>query len=291
MNTAYALAVGPAWTWGDRLRKVRRDIAGISQGDLAALLGVNTATLSSWEGNRATPHRMVAESLANRIEELFPGRVTAAWLLGVEPQPGHSRSVGEDDEPNFIQLSEGWLPRMDSNHQPCDWRSNAAKTAVPSRSHSHPPIVLTKPRNPHDPLGFAGASVEQIPLEKGQQHAIDTAVLLMICTALLKRCTLHPLGRAHSGRHLVSLLTRSTTSKSLKDSAAESHRCATWKACPSSSLRTNRVCTERTLAALNAESGTCLCSTSALSPLRLGSQSPHSWTSKCENRQCVRHVA
>jgi hypothetical protein len=91
---------------------------------MAHRLGVNTATLSSWEGNRATPHRTVAERLAHKMEELFPGKVTAAWLLGQEPGDPEASPVGTAGitrDPNYVDLIENpWLPRMDSNHQPPD---------------------------------------------------------------------------------------------------------------------------------------------------------------------------
>jgi DNA-binding XRE family transcriptional regulator len=131
MTTALKAVAGPAWTWGDRIRKVRREIARVSQGNMAQMIGVNTATLSSWEGNRATPHRLVAEPLAQQIEEMFPGRVTAAWLLGQEdngPHPG--RTADGNREPNYLDLIENLLPRMDSNHQPPGGSITPGQTAI-----------------------------------------------------------------------------------------------------------------------------------------------------------------
>lgn len=101
--------VGPQWSLGDRLRKVRRDVAGISQAEMAELLEVPTPTYGTWEGNRALPNRRVAEWVARRVEETFPGQVSASWVLGLD-------TIGAG--------TEVLLPRMDSNHQPCDWRSH-----------------------------------------------------------------------------------------------------------------------------------------------------------------------
>jgi DNA-binding XRE family transcriptional regulator len=126
--------VGPAWTWGDRIRKVRRDIAKVSQEGMAEVIGVNVATLSSWEGNRAQPYLRLAERIARRVEELFPDKVSAAWLLGqgaddpvpVE-RPVQARASGE---PTYVDLTElAWLPRMDSNHQPPDCCPRAGQRA------------------------------------------------------------------------------------------------------------------------------------------------------------------
>ncbi len=92
---------------------------------MAEMIGVNTATLSSWEGNRAQPYLRLAERIARQLEGLFPDRVSAAWLLGQgadEPvpveRPVQARVSGE---PTYVDLAElTWLPRMDSNHQPPD---------------------------------------------------------------------------------------------------------------------------------------------------------------------------
>ena len=97
---------GPTWDWADRLRKIRRSVACMSQAQMAALVGVKPPTYSAWEGGRNQPSLRTAYTVAQIIEQSFPGRVTAAWVLG------------------FDAGSEPLLPRMDSNHQPCDWRSH-----------------------------------------------------------------------------------------------------------------------------------------------------------------------
>ena len=50
-------AQGPPWSFGDKLRKVRRDVARVSQATMAGILNVNPATYSAWEGGRSTPPR------------------------------------------------------------------------------------------------------------------------------------------------------------------------------------------------------------------------------------------
>ena len=113
---------GPEWDWADRLRKIRRTIACVSQGEMATMLGVKPATYSAWEGGRNHPPMRLAFQVAQRIEQCFPGRVTATWVLGLDT------------------LTGGSLPRMDSNHQPCDYGSHHLKISSSGR------VALIKPR-------------------------------------------------------------------------------------------------------------------------------------------------
>ena len=113
--------IGPQWSFGDKLRKIRREVARVSQADMAKILEVNPATYSAWEGGRSKPPKRLAEVVAGRIEGRFPGRVSAAWVLGYHP-------AGKGGEPSYLALvgeqgseEEGLLPRMDSNHQPSDY--------------------------------------------------------------------------------------------------------------------------------------------------------------------------
>lgn len=109
--------VGPEWSFGDKLRKIRREVASVSQAGMANILEVNPATYSAWEGGRSKPHKRLAEVVAQRIEDRFPGRVSAAWVLGYQP-------AGRGGEPSFLSLigeqseAEALLPRLDSNQEP-----------------------------------------------------------------------------------------------------------------------------------------------------------------------------
>jgi DNA-binding XRE family transcriptional regulator len=129
-NVVSVTATGPAWDWCDRMRKIRRDIAHMSQEQMAELLEMRAATYSAWEGGRAKPHRKLAERVALRIEERFAGQVSAAWVLGYrigDPTPGpasYLHLIGEDDD---------LLPRMDSNHQPCGQRFDAGQAGSETR--------------------------------------------------------------------------------------------------------------------------------------------------------------
>ncbi len=85
----YAHAVVPAWTLGDRLRKIRLT-AGMDQRSFAGALGVTASRIASWETDRATPRDLV--TLAKRVELLT--RVPATWLLGLDAE--HPRPGGPD---------------------------------------------------------------------------------------------------------------------------------------------------------------------------------------------------
>ena len=132
------VVVGPRWSWGDRLRKVRRDVAGMQQADMAALVGVPTQTYGTWEANRAIPQRMVMELVSSKIAERFPETVSAAWMMGYGadgplPTPPNGEVSGPDAQVYVIgQHEEAPLPRMDSNHQPCDLRFDAGHSGVSS---------------------------------------------------------------------------------------------------------------------------------------------------------------
>ncbi len=93
------------WTFGDRLRKVRR-VFNLSQQDLADTLHVSAASVAAWEVGLNTPRGVV--DVAKRIEASFG--VPASWLLGLNvTTPGPDGPGGGDGAS---------LPRLDSNQQP-----------------------------------------------------------------------------------------------------------------------------------------------------------------------------
>lgn len=106
MTTAVSTSANPEFDFSDRLRKVRRTVAKMTQTEMAAELNVTRARYEAWESGRNTPEDIVA--VAKRIEFRWRGQVTAAWMLGV------------DDTPPSPPAGEQELPRMDSNHQPPD---------------------------------------------------------------------------------------------------------------------------------------------------------------------------
>jgi len=151
MSTETVSYANPEWEFCDRLRKVRRSVAEMTQEQMATAIGVSQKAYAAWESGKNQPENIVA--VARRVAELWPGRVTPSWLLGVDggepptPPPalpfdhrgieqrqqlrrlravtevGHN---GADDAVDanaarYVAMSEnGWLPRVDSNHQPPD---------------------------------------------------------------------------------------------------------------------------------------------------------------------------
>lgn len=98
------------WTFGDRIRKIRRAV-GADQGQFANTLGETRESLSAWESGRVAQPRNVV-TIAKRIELAYG--VPAGWVLGLEnPHPG--------DPDRGIKL-----PRLDSNQQPFDSTSGLA---------------------------------------------------------------------------------------------------------------------------------------------------------------------
>ena len=72
------------WTFGDRVRKIRR-ASGDSQETFAQRIGQKKESLAAWEtGRNAQPRGVVA--IARRIELAYG--VPAVWTLGLETQQG-----------------------------------------------------------------------------------------------------------------------------------------------------------------------------------------------------------
>jgi transcriptional regulator with XRE-family HTH domain len=81
----------PNWTFGDRLRRVRRS-AGLNQIQMAERIGVTKAMYVSWETDYNLPRKILA--VAARIELEFG--TPQWWTLGI-PAPG---------------LNSGWRKRL-----------------------------------------------------------------------------------------------------------------------------------------------------------------------------------
>lgn len=91
----------PEWTFGDRLRKVRRE-RGLSQTDAAAALGVKTPQIASWETGANTPRDIV--TIAKRCQLAWG--VPAEWMLGLDvpTSPTNSPNAGFSDTGGYLQL-------------------------------------------------------------------------------------------------------------------------------------------------------------------------------------------
>lgn len=82
----------PEFSFGDRIRKIRREVAHMTQAEMADELGVGMQAYSAWESGRTKPDDIVA--VAKRIALRWRG-ITASWVLGLDdggpaphPYPG-----------------------------------------------------------------------------------------------------------------------------------------------------------------------------------------------------------
>ena len=101
----------PEFTPGDRLRLVRRKVLHLSGPETARALGVEAGTYAAWEAGRNEAGITVA--VAKRVEALTGKPGTAAFVLGVLPEPGPG------------------LPRLDSNQKPPGLRHVVLGTLFP----------------------------------------------------------------------------------------------------------------------------------------------------------------
>jgi transcriptional regulator with XRE-family HTH domain len=82
----------PEFDLADKLRKVRRNVAHMSQAEFAAALGeiggkpVSEKRYSNWEAGYNKPGTDNLVELANRIEDIWG--VPAAWLVGFRMPSG-----------------------------------------------------------------------------------------------------------------------------------------------------------------------------------------------------------
>ncbi|WP_413816755.1 helix-turn-helix domain-containing protein [Microbacterium sp. BG28] len=95
----------PQWTFGERLRKVRREL-GLTQGDMAAQLGVGSPAYAAWESGRNQPADLPA--VAVKLEHM--SGVPRTWFLGWADESPRPDGPGGGME---------WAPRG-SNPRPAD---------------------------------------------------------------------------------------------------------------------------------------------------------------------------
>jgi transcriptional regulator with XRE-family HTH domain len=94
LDTIAIRRAAPAWTLGDRLRKVRRDVLGMTQPELAAALSIDTRRLAAWETDRHRPKDPTA--LARQMEQL--SGVDYGWfLIDSDAQPTRTTVILFDE--------------------------------------------------------------------------------------------------------------------------------------------------------------------------------------------------
>lgn len=54
---------------GEKIKALREEMGGISQEDLARLLGVSVATINRWEKGHHAPSRLAQEKLAGLLKK------------------------------------------------------------------------------------------------------------------------------------------------------------------------------------------------------------------------------
>lgn len=83
------------WTFGDRIRKIRRTL-NIPQGEFADAIGRKRESLSTWESGRVDGPRDVV-AVAKRIELAYG--VPATWTLGLDAEKhGPTGGPGEENQ-------------------------------------------------------------------------------------------------------------------------------------------------------------------------------------------------
>lgn len=124
--------LGPAWNFGDKLRKIRREVARVSQARMATIINVSASTYSAWEGGRSAPRPAQAREIARLIQLAYPEQVSAAWIL----YPCDGPIVVDTSYLSLVSNTHSLLPWMDSNHQPPDLRFHTTK--IPARGDDTP---------------------------------------------------------------------------------------------------------------------------------------------------------
>ena len=76
----------PQFDFCDRIRKVRREVAHMTQKEMAHELQVGDKAYEAWEAGRNKPSADDIITVAKLIADRWPG-VTASWVLGVEDPP------------------------------------------------------------------------------------------------------------------------------------------------------------------------------------------------------------
>lgn len=79
----------------DRVKKLR-DLRGLSQGDLAQVIGVDVNTIWRWENGRSSPARSL-QKLAQALD------TTTGYLLGETEDPQAPAPMGGPSSPHLVE--------------------------------------------------------------------------------------------------------------------------------------------------------------------------------------------
>lgn len=117
----------PRWTFGDRVRRARRE-AGLDRLALAEQLGVSRSTVATWENDRSVPGRY--EEAVHAIAEATG--VDAEWIAGFRTG---SRWMGSSDISDELAVPDS-LADM-----PPDSRARARHPTAAARGVRGPAVV------------------------------------------------------------------------------------------------------------------------------------------------------
>ena len=85
--------VVPDWELCDRLRRSMRMVPGLSNEDIAEMMGVQRTTVSTWLGGRRVPNRAILLVWADMTG------VDEQWLLTGTPSEGGAKYAIRDSNP------------------------------------------------------------------------------------------------------------------------------------------------------------------------------------------------
>ncbi|WP_396659532.1 helix-turn-helix domain-containing protein, partial [Microbacterium sp.] len=105
----------PTWTFGERMRKVRREL-GMTQQEMASRLGVGAPAYSAWESGRHNPGDRA--DLAVQLEQI--SGVAREWFLGwadESPRPdgpdgGATSRLGESNSRPIHYMRTRFRPEL-----------------------------------------------------------------------------------------------------------------------------------------------------------------------------------
>lgn len=80
----------PQWSFADRVRKVRREVLGLTQDEMATELGVGLKAYSAWEAGKNTPADIL--DMAGRLQKV--SGVPREWFIGWKDEPAPSGPAG-----------------------------------------------------------------------------------------------------------------------------------------------------------------------------------------------------
>ena len=137
------------WTFGDRLRKIRR-VHNLTQDEFADALGVNRKSIAAWELDSWLPRGVVG--FAKKLQLRYG--VPVAWTLGLDEQSSGGKWAHWESNPEPAGLASNVVTGLFL--QPGEWAD------VPDRGRPAEVLDLTAHRRqtaPTEPLQVRSANL------------------------------------------------------------------------------------------------------------------------------------